>query len=117
MVDDQFEPGLAKRLRFTRPVRWLRKFAPRDPLAFKKQRLFWQVLPYTMTSYERLNNAYELAMKVENDKAEGAFVECGVFKGGCAAVMAHIARLGGSGRTTWLCDSFEGLPEPTDLDG
>lgn len=117
MAKDQFEPGLAKRLRHARPIRWLRKFAPREPFAFEKQRLFWQVLPYTMSSYERLNNAYELASAIENDGVEGAFVECGVFKGGCAAVMGYVARRGGTDRRTWLFDSFEGLPEPTAEDG
>jgi hypothetical protein len=114
---DPYRPGLAKRLRFSRPVRWLRKFAVREPFAFEKQRLYWRVLPYTMSSYERLNNAYELACAVERDGVPGALVECGVFKGGCAAVMGYVARRAGAGRALWLFDSFEGLPEPTAADG
>ena len=117
MAKDRFEPSLGKRLRNARSIRWLRKFAPREPFAFEKQRLFWQVLPYTMTPYERLNNTYELATAIENNGVDGAFVECGVFKGGCAAVMGYVARRGGTERYTWLFDSFEGLPEPTPEDG
>jgi hypothetical protein len=117
VAQDRYEPGLGKRLRHSRPVRWLRKFALREPFAFEKQRLFWRVLPYTMSSYERLNNAYELATSIENAAVDGAFVECGVYKGGCAAVMGYVAQRGGSDRRTWLFDSFEGLPEPTEEDG
>jgi len=109
--------SLGKRFRHSRPIRWLRKFAPREPFAFEKQRLYWQIIPYTMCSYERLSNVYDLASEIERVGTAGAFVECGVFRGGCAALMAHVADRGGSGRKTWLFDSFEGLPEPTEKDG
>ncbi len=79
--------------------------------------LFLKVLPYTMVEYERLANAYEVARKAEKNKIRGAFVECGVWKGGAAALMAHAAKEAKSGRKTWLFDSFEGLPEPTKEDG
>lgn len=45
---------------------------------------------------------------------EGDVVECGVWKGGMSAGMAHIL---GPGRKYYLFDSFEGLPEPGELDG
>ena len=40
----------------------------------------------------------------------GAFVECGTYKGGSAAVLARDL---GAGRHLWLYDSFEGVPETT----
>jgi hypothetical protein len=110
-------PSLAKRFRHTRTVRWLRKCLPRDVLRPRRLWLWWQVLPYTMCSYEKLANVYDLAAAIEERKAEGCFVECGVWKGGCSAVMAWVARCAGSGRGVWLFDSFEGLPEPTAPDG
>lgn len=79
--------------------------------------LFLRVRSYTMVSYERLSNAYELAQAVEAQKLPGAFVECGVWKGGSVSLMAYVAEKAQSGRDIWLFDSFEGLPEPTPEDG
>lgn len=84
---------------------------------FQKLRLFFRVRPYTMVPYEGVNNVYDLSTFVEEKKMPGAFVECGVWKGGCSAVMAETAKKAGAGRLTWLFDSFEGLPEPTAIDG
>jgi hypothetical protein len=47
----------------------------------------------------------------------GAFVECGVWRGGSAAVIGLAIRHSGQPRDLHLFDSFEGLPEPTDKDG
>lgn len=76
-----------------------------------------KIKPYTMVSYSRLLNVCELSKKVEKDKLDGCFVECGVWRGGCAAVMASIAHRARSNRRIWLFDSFEGLPEPSEKDG
>ena len=89
----------------------------KDFFDFKKLWLFKKVYPYTMVGYARLSNVYELANLIEKNKISGAFVECGVWKGGCIAVMAFIAQKFGSDRKIWLFDSFEGLPEPTKEDG
>jgi len=39
---------------------------------------------------------------------DGAFIECGVYRGGTALMLARM--LSGSDRKLWLFDSFEGLP-------
>jgi len=83
----------------------------------EKRRLFLRVKPYTMSSVRRLDNVYQLANAVETAQLPGAFVECGVWNGGCGAVMAYVAKRANSGRVTWFFDSFEGLPEPVALDG
>lgn len=89
-----------------------------DLFDFTKIRLFLRVFPaYAMNEYARLSNAYELAREMEEQKKEGAFVECGVWKGGSIGVMAYAAHQANSGRKIWLFDSFEGLPEPTRHDG
>jgi O-methyltransferase len=72
------------------------------------------VQPYTMVGYERLMNAYDIVQRAEAKGLAGAIVECGVFKGGSAAVMTMAAS---PQRRIWLFDSFEGLPEPTAEDG
>jgi len=48
----------------------------------------------------------------------GAFVECGVWRGGSAFLMADLLRRAHvHDRKVWLFDSFEGLPEPKEIDG
>lgn len=89
----------------------------KDLFSIEKLWLFAKVYPYTMSGYKRLSNVYELSKKIEEEKINGVFVECGVWRGGCASVMAYISKKAGSFRKTWLLDSFEGLPEPTKEDG
>jgi O-methyltransferase len=45
---------------------------------------------------------------------EGSIVECGTWRGGMIAGIADVA---GSGRSYYLCDSFEGLPPAKEVDG
>lgn len=89
----------------------------RDFGDIKKLGLFSRVWSYTRVDYSGLSNVYELATIAEEHKIEGCFVECGVWRGGCVAVMAYIAHNAGSDRRIHLFDSFEGLPEPTEEDG
>jgi len=80
----------------------------------KKLRALKLVEPYTMVGLPRLLNAYELVERAEAKGLHGAIVECGVFKGGSAAMMTMASS---PQRKVWLFDSFEGLPEPTVEDG
>jgi O-methyltransferase len=89
----------------------LRRAAGGDP---QKLRAVQLVQPYTMVGFERLMNAYDVVKRAEKKQLSGAIVECGVYKGGSAAVMTMAAS---APRKTWLFDSFEGLPEPTAEDG
>lgn len=45
---------------------------------------------------------------------EGPIVECGTWRGG---MVSGISEILGENRKYYLCDSFEGLPEPTEKDG
>jgi hypothetical protein len=90
---------------------------PRDLRDLQKLKLLLTARRYTMAGYRRLENVYQLAQAAVREELDGAFVECGVWRGGCAGVMARIAKDEGAGRITWLFDSFEGLPEPSGLDG
>lgn len=52
------------------------------------------------------------------DRIPGDFVECGVWRGGAAFLMADLLRRAGiADRKVWLFDSFEGLPTPDQVDG
>jgi O-methyltransferase len=78
--------------------------------------LFWKVCPYAQQNYASLSQAYELTTSAERDSLPGSIVECGVWRGGCAAVMAAVAARSKSHRKIWLFDSFEGMPEGTKED-
>lgn len=78
--------------------------------------LFWKVCPYAQQNYASLSTVYDLTALIENNKLAGAIVECGVWRGGCAAVMATVTRKAKSNRMIWLFDSFEGMPEATKED-
>lgn len=80
-----------------------------------RNRLFAKTISRTLVSYDRLLNTYELAVRVERERLPGAFVECGVWRGGIGGLLGLVAQ--GSGRETHLFDSFEGLPVPTAEDG
>ena len=79
-----------------------------------KLRLFRQVRRHTLASRNRLNVLLELARTIEEQSIPGAIVECGVYRGGSAAVLASATR---QGRDIYLFDSFQGLPPPGDKDG
>ncbi len=50
-------------------------------------------------------------------KIPGAFVECGVWKGGSIMTVAYtLNRLGVRDRDLFLYDTFEGMTEPTEID-
>jgi O-methyltransferase len=72
--------------------------------------LFDRVQPYTLIGGWGLLALYRLCREAERRGVSGAFVECGVYRGGCAGVMASLA---GPASRTWLFDSFEGLPAPS----
>lgn len=99
-------------------ISWIREVPVKDYLNIMKIGLFFKVKPYyTMLSSRALSHIYELAMLVEKNKMQGCFVECGVWRGGCSAIMASVVRRFRSKRKIWLLDSFMGLPEPTKEDG
>ena len=66
---------------------------------------------FAMVTARGLRNLRDLALECQ--ALPGAFVECGVARGGCLALMALLA---GPDRTVWGFDSFQGLPELTPED-
>ena len=69
---------------------------------------------YTMLNFERLATLWEQVRYLDRFHIAGAFVECGVWRGGAVAMMARAHTHGSAvaSRTLHLFDSFQGLPEP-----
>jgi hypothetical protein len=65
----------------------------------------------TMVSGSRLSALYSAVTHVLERRIPGDFVECGVGKGGCAALMLKF--IASDERKLWLFDTFEGMPAPT----
>jgi hypothetical protein len=100
-----------------RRIHNLRGLAPADLADPAFLRRYWRVAPHTVVRWRKLRHLDRLASEIVRAGPPGAFVECGVGRGGCAALMALHAALDVHGRVTWLFDSFEGLPEPSEADG
>jgi O-methyltransferase len=84
---------------------------------FREKRLIQAVLPYTLVSPDRIHNLYVLARRIEEEGVPGDVVECGVYNGGTAAILARVATHSTMNRTLWLFDSFQGMPQTADVDG
>lgn len=70
-----------------------------------------------MTSTERMYALYQAVGHVARAGLPGAFVECGVWKGGSAMVAAlGFQELGQHDRDLYLYDTYEGMSEPTARD-
>lgn len=83
-----------------------------------KDEEFWELYrlckPYTMTSYERMYALYKSVEYILSNKIEGDFVECGVWRGGSAMLIAKmLSSRNIVNRKVYLYDTFEGMSEPT----
>jgi O-methyltransferase len=75
--------------------------------------LYDECREFTMTSMPRMYALYQALTYVQAAHVAGAFVECGVWKGGSAMLAAlTFARHGGLDRDIALYDTFEGMPAP-----
>jgi len=73
--------------------------------------------PYTMTSRARGRVLWDAVHHVVDAGIPGAFVECGVWKGGSAMLIAlALQSRGDTWREIILFDTFSGMTEPSDLD-
>jgi O-methyltransferase len=85
--------------------------------SFRMMRTVYKVREYTAVLVPRLVALYRLSEEVNRKALPGDFVECGVYNGGSAAIMASFCDKTSPARNVWLFDSFEGLPKPTEKDG
>jgi O-methyltransferase len=73
--------------------------------------------PFTMTSPERLYATLSSTKYIARNKIPGAFVECGVWRGGSSMLMAYtLLSLEVNDRDFYLFDTFNGMTEPTEVD-
>ncbi len=72
---------------------------------------------YTMTSRERMFALYKSVQYIIKSKIPGDFVECGVWKGGSAMLIALTLKdLNTQNRRIYLYDTFKGMVKPTEKD-
>jgi hypothetical protein len=75
------------------------------------------VKPFTMTSFERMIALARAVDYLIQNNIEGDFVECGVWKGGSAMLMAKsLLEAKTTDRLIYLYDTFEGMSEPSEKD-
>ncbi len=93
------------------------------PMGDAEFRAAWErVAPFTMTGPERGLALWQAVHAVLDNGVPGAFVECGVWKGGSAMLMAlALLARGETQRELILFDTFDGMtapgPEDRDLNG
>mmetsp|Transcript_24367 Transcript_24367/g.67420 ORF Transcript_24367/g.67420 Transcript_24367/m.67420 type:complete len:406 (-) Transcript_24367:67-1284(-) len=78
----------------------------------RKNGLDFTFLGDTMTGWARLDNVYDLLRNVTRNNIKGDYIETGVWRGGSSifAKAALRALEPNSGRVSYVCDSFHGLP-------
>jgi O-methyltransferase len=80
-------------------------------------RVFKFVDDYTMASPENIYSLVQCVKYLVSQEIEGAFVECGVWKGGAVMAMALVLReMGCADREIYLYDTFSGMARPSDVD-
>jgi O-methyltransferase len=112
LQDESISPMIRPKL-FNNRWTWYLQGLP----SLARARAMFLARRYTMTTAVRCRTLWDLCNKVTADGRDGAFVECGVWRGGSAAIMGLAAQHSGVPRKLHLFDSFEGLPEPTGVDG
>ena len=76
-----------------------------------------EVQPYTQTSRERVVTLADAVRYIVRRGVPGDFVECGVWLGGSAMVIAKtLLALGVHDRRIWLYDTFGAMPQPAEAD-
>jgi len=76
--------------------------------------LYEIITDYTLLDVERIRSPWKLIKDVGSRGTKGDIVECGRYKGGSSAVL----RMGmGPNRQLWLYDSFQGMPETSEING
>ncbi len=88
-------------------------------LSEDEKAIYEKVRPFTMTGPERVVAVINAARYISANRIapNGAVVECGVWRGGSMMAAAEVLHsLGDTGRKLYLCDTFEGMTEPTARD-
>lgn len=86
-----------------------------------KEKEFWEIYhqckPFTMTTIDRMYSLYKTVNYIVDHNIKGCFVECGVWRGGSAMVIAKVLKNRGiEDRKIYLYDTYEGMTPPTKHD-
>lgn len=73
------------------------------------------VIPHSLVDPMNLAFLQRVAQRLNAERVPGAFVECGVYRGGSAGVLAFEA-MRTPDRELWLFDAFAGMPPASDKD-
>lgn len=83
----------------------------------RTREIYHRVAACTMTSPERIAAVCDAVSYVSKARIAGAYVECGVWRGGSSMAAAlRLLELGESDRPFYLFDTFEGMPDPSEHD-
>jgi hypothetical protein len=83
----------------------------------QQRRILERVAPFTMTTADRLLALIDAARYVHRLQIPGAFVECGVWRGGSSMAAAlTLLDCGCNTREFYLYDTYEGMTAPSDID-
>lgn len=76
-----------------------------------------QCKAYTQTTMERMYALHKSVAYITRNNIPGAIVECGVWRGGSMMMSAYsLLALNIRDRPLYLYDTYEGQPEPADVD-
>lgn len=95
------------------------RLQPLPPATAPAAAAIGRVRQHTMLPYPRLEALFDQCRHVETTPLSGAYVQCGVWRGGSAGLMA-LANLqyGKARRPLHLFDTFAGIPQPdAQIDG
>ncbi|MBD2078131.1 class I SAM-dependent methyltransferase [Phormidium sp. FACHB-592] len=83
------------------------------------EQIIQKIRPYSMVPDSGVEFLIKAVQSIYEQQIEGDFVECGVWRGGCAAAMklAERSLQPHSQRLLHLFDSYEGLPPVQPIDG
>jgi O-methyltransferase len=88
-----------------------------EDLSEPDRRIVERSLPFTMTGVARLQSVIDAVRYCVARELQGAFAECGVWRGGSVmAMILTLQELGEDTRDIHLYDTFEGMTAPTERD-
>jgi hypothetical protein len=88
-----------------------------ETVAPENREIVERALPYTLTGVARLQALIEAVRYCVRRGLDGAFAECGVWRGGSVlAMLLTLEELGSADREIYLYDTFEGMTAPTERD-